>query len=144
MDNLYVFKDIPAPIKRLIYVYLIGLGTPTSKLIKDEYELLYQTNKNHLIVNDHMSYYIDRDIGFMGFKMCIRKFFQRTVVCGDTYYEEPIHIYEVDAAKLFYLYNYSNADKFNIIHMLRTDNLKLAQLVKYKLSQLTLTHHGIL
>ena len=40
MDSIYVFKYVPSSVKRLIYLYLIGLGTPTSKLIKEEYDKL--------------------------------------------------------------------------------------------------------
>ena len=54
MESIYVFKYAPSSIKRLISLYLIGLGTPTSQLIKDEYKLLYEANKNNIIVNGYI------------------------------------------------------------------------------------------
>lgn len=157
MNSIYVLKHIPASIKRLIYVYLIGLGTPTSKLIKEEYDKLYETNKHNIIVNEHMSSYIDKDIGFMGCKMCIKLFFQRTVLAelykhykGDIRgkinedWLLPQHIYEIDGAKLFYLYNWSNAYKFPIMLSLRSDNNSLEKLIKYKVLQLEIEEKTII
>jgi hypothetical protein len=96
-----------------------------------------------------MCYMIDKDIGFMGCKISAQKFFQRSIPAGlykdykgdigGKSHEDcllPQHIYEIDGAKLFYLYNYSNAHKFNIIHMLRSDNHSLDKLFKYKILQL--------
>lgn len=149
MDSIYVFKYTPASIKRLIYVYLIGLGTPSSKLIKDEYENLYEKYKDTIIANRYMSCMINKDIGFMGCKICGQILFKRSVL-GGLYklYEGdigvlpnqdwllPQHIYEIDGAKIFYLYNYGDAYKFDIIMTLRSDNHSLEKLFKYKILQL--------
>jgi hypothetical protein len=155
MDSIYVFKYTPASIKRLIYVYLIGLGTPSSNLIKDEYKKIYEKYKDTIIVNDHMCYMIDKDLGFMGYKTSAQKFFKRTVAVGlykdykgdigEKSHEDcllPQHIYEIDGAKMFYLYNYSNAHKFNIIYTLRSDNHSLEKLFKYKILQLNREEDG--
>lgn len=149
MDSIYVFKYAPSSIKRLLYLYLIGLGTPTSKLIKDEYDKLYEANKNNIIVNEHMSYYIDKDIGFMGCRMSSKKsaasqypkdlFKKYTCDNGTIYASErilPLQIYEINSAKLFYLYNYTNIHKFEIILSIRGDNMWLEKLFKYKYFQL--------
>ena len=78
-----------------------------------------------------------------------QKFFKRTVAVGlyknykgdigELPHENcllPQHIYEIDGVKMFYLYNYSNAHKFNIIYTLRSDNHSLKKLFKYKILQL--------
>lgn len=149
MDSIYVFRYTPASIKRLIYVYLIGLGTPSSNLIKDEYKNIYEKYKDTIIVNRYMCYMNDKDLGFMGYKASAQKFFKRTVAVGlyknykgdigELPHENcllPQHIYEIDGVKMFYLYNYSNAHKFNIIYTLRSDNHSLKKLFKYKILQL--------
>ena len=152
MDSIYVFKHAPSSIKRLISIYLIGLGTPTSTLIKDEYDKLYQANKNNIIVNEHMSYYIDRDIGFMGCRMSSKKtasnpssqypkdLFKKYGGYNGTIYASerilPVQIYEINSAKLYYLYNYTNVHKFEIILTMRGDNVWLEKLFKYKYFQL--------
>ena len=148
MDSIYVFKYAPSSIKRLLYLYLIGLGTPTSQLIKDEYNKLYEANKDNIIVNEHMSYYIDRDIGFMGCRMSSKKsanhseyskdLFKR-YFSGTVFSEEflmPLQMYEINSAKLFYLYNYTNVHKFEIIFSIRGDNICLEKLFKYKYLQI--------
>ena len=150
MDSIYVFKYAPSSIKRLISLYLIGLGTPTSQLIKDAYKLLYEANKNNIIVNEHMCYYIDRDIGFMGCRISSKKsanhseyskdlfkrYFNRTVFSEE--FLMPQQMYEISIAKLFYLYNYSNfIHKHEIPFSVRGDNFCLQKLFKYKYLQLT-------
>ena len=151
MDSIYVFKYAPSSIKRLISLYLIGLGTPTSQLIKDAYNLLYEANKNNIIVNEHMCYYIDRDIGFMGCRISSKKsanhseyskdLFKRYTCYYGTIFSEkflmPLQMYEINSAKLFYLYNYSNVNKYEIIISIRGDNICLGKLFKYKYLQLT-------
>jgi len=149
MDSIYVFKYAPSSIKRLISLYLIGLGTPTSQLIKDAYNLLYEANKNNIIVNEHMCYYIDRDIGFMGFRMSSKKtasnhypkdLFKKYKGNNAKIYTEEFmlshQIYEINNAKLFYLYNYTNVDKFEIILSMRENNMWLEKIFKYKYFQL--------
>ena len=149
MDSIYVFKYAPSSIKRLISLYLIGLGTPTSQLIKDAYNLLYEANKNNIIVNEHMSYYIDRDIGFMGCRMSSKKttnhseyskdlfkrYFNRRVFSEE--FLMPLQMYEISIAKLFYLCNYTNIHKHEISFSVRGDNNCLRKLFKYKYLQLT-------
>lgn len=142
MNNIYVFKYIPSSIKRLIYIYLIGLGTPTSKLIKEEYYRLYEKSQDKIIVYPHMSMYQAKDIGFMGCKICLKNYFTRIFSVGKykQYNNEdwllPRHIYEIDCAKMFYLYNCSNAYKFNIMVTLVADFKSLTKLFKYKILQI--------
>jgi hypothetical protein len=154
MDSIYVFKYVPSSVKRLLYLYLIGLGTPTSKLIKEEYDKLFGANKYNIIVYPHMSMYQDKDIGFMGLyeviKVSVNKFFKRTAVpfkfykkyTGDigTKLKEdlllPQQLYEIDCAKMFYVYNCSNAVKYNIILSILADRAALVKLFKYKVLQL--------
>jgi len=149
MNAIYVFKYVPASIKKLIYLYLIGLGTPTSKLIKEEYAKLFEASNNRIIVYRHMSMYQAKDIGFMGCKMCVKNHFTRTMAVGlckqykgdiGTKLKEdwllPRQIYEIDCAKMFYLYNCSSAYKFNIIVTMMADNKALEKLFKYKILRL--------
>ena len=132
MDSIYVFRYAPSSIKRLISLYLIGLGTPTSKLIKEEYDKLYNANKNNIIVTEHMSYYIDKDIGFMGCRISSNSEFPnpRNTRIYDLLL--PPQMYEINSAKLFYLYNYTNRSKFKIIMSIREDNIALEKILKYK------------
>lgn len=153
MDSIYVFKYAPSSIKRLIYLYLIGVGTPSSKLIKGEYAKLFEANKHNIIVYKHMSMYEARDIGFIGLhevmKVSSIKFFKKNVPVelkkhykgdiGSKLIEDwllPQQFYEIDGAKMFYLYNCSNANKFNIIVTLLADSDCLQKLFKYKILQL--------
>jgi hypothetical protein len=67
MESIYVFKNVPSSVKRQIYIYLIGLGTPSSKIIKEAYDELYEVTKNHIFINKYMIMTKPRDIGFIGF-----------------------------------------------------------------------------
>lgn len=154
MDSIYVFKYVPSSVKRLIHLYLIGLGTPTSKLIKEEYDKLFEANKHNIIVYPHMSMYQDKDIGFMGLreiiKLSVKNFFQRAAVPFDFYKQYtgdigtklkedlllPQQLYETDVAKMFYVYNCSNAVKYNIMLSILADRSALVKLFKYKILQL--------
>ncbi len=150
MNSIYVFKYVPSSVKRLIYIYLIGLGTPTSKLIKEEYDKLYKKSQDQIIVTYHMSMYQARDIGFMGCKTCVKNYFTRTFsvgkykkykgdIIGSNNNEECLlhrHFYEIDCAKMFYLYNYSNAYKFNLMVTLVADFKSVEKLFKYKILQI--------
>jgi hypothetical protein len=154
MDSIYVFKYVPSSVKRLIYLYLVGLGTPTSKLIKEEYDKLFEANKHNIIVYPHMSMYQDKDIGFMGLreviKASINKFFKRTPVPFEFYKKYtgdigtklkedlllPKQLYETDVFKIYYVYNCSNANKYNIMISLLADSAALTKLFKYKILQL--------
>lgn len=148
MDSIYVFRYAPSSIKRLIYLYLIGIGTPSSKLIKEEYVKLFEATKHNIIVYKHMSMYEAKDIGFIGCKAYSNKFFKRTVPVGlqkrykvkigSKLIEDwllPQQLYEIDGAKMFYLYNCSNANKFNIIITLLQDKKALQKIFKYKYLQ---------
>ena len=149
MDSIYVFKYAPSSIKRLIYLYLVGLGTPTSKLIKEEYDKLYEANKHNIVVTRHMSMYQDKDIGFVGCRMSSKRhtngeypkdlFKKYTRDNGVTLLEEsllPEQIYEINTAKLFYIYNCTNAPKFELVFTVYSDTLCLKKLLKYKVFQL--------
>jgi hypothetical protein len=136
MNSIYVFRYAPSSIKRLISLYLIGLGTPTSTLIKEEYDKLYNANRNNIIVTEHMCYYIDKDIGFMGCRNSSNSEYPNP---RDTRIYDlllPPQMYEINSAKLFYLYNYSNNHKFKIILSIREDNICLEKIFKYKYFQL--------
>ena len=147
MDSVYVFKNSPSSIKRLIYLYLIGLGTPTSQLIKEEYDKLFEANKHNIIVTRHMSMYEAKDIGFVGCQMSSKKSTNgeypkdlfKKYTNNITVSEElllPEQIYEINTAKLFYIYNCTSAGKFQIIMSIYCDNRALEKLLKYKYLQL--------
>ena len=137
MNSIYVFRYAPSSIKRLISLYLIGLGTPTSTLIKEEYDKLYNANRNNIIVTEHMCYYIDKDIGFMGCRISSKKYeYPKDPFKKYTELLSSPQMYEIDSAKLFYLYNYSNNHKFKIILSIREDNICLEKIFKYKYFQL--------
>jgi hypothetical protein len=150
MDSIYVFKYVPSSIKRLIYLYLVGLGTPTSKLIKEEYNKLYEANKHNIVVTRHMSMYEAKDVGFVGCRMSSKRstngeypkdlFKKYTHDNGITISEEsllPQQIYEINTAKLFYIYNCTNvAPKFHIVMSVYSDDICLKKLLKYKVFQI--------
>ena len=138
MNSVYVFKSAPSSIKRLIYLYLIGLGTPTSQLIKEEYDKLFETNKHNIIITRHMSMYEARDIGFMGlFEVSSKKSTSSITLSVSEESLLPKQIYEINTSKLFYLYNCTNAAKFHIIMSIHRDNMCLAKLLRYKYLQLS-------
>lgn len=137
-----IFNYLPTHIKQLIYLFFISLGTPTSKIIKDEYYHIYCTNARYPIFNQDITYYIDKDIGFLGCKMTRLLFLNRTH--HEKYTTLPPHVYDIDAAKLHYLYHYSNAPKTHIIHTIRSDLFDLLHLFKlyiFKLTQEEFTLH---
>jgi hypothetical protein len=147
MDSIYVFKCAPSSIKRLIYLYLIGLGTPTSQLIKEEYGKLFEENKHNIVVTRHMSMYEAKDIGFIGCRMSSKKSTNgeypkdlfKKYYNGITASEDlllPQQIYEINTAKLFYIYNCTNTTKFQIIMSIYGDNRALEKILKYKYLQL--------
>lgn len=149
MDSIYVFKYAPSSIKRLIYLYLAGLGTPTSKLIKEEYDKLFEKNKHNIIITRDFSMYEAKDIGFVGCRMSSKRstngeypkdlFKKYTHDNGITISEEsllPEQIYEINTAKLFYVYYCTNAPKFEITFSVYGDVICLKKLLKYKVLQL--------
>lgn len=142
MNSIYVFRQIPAPLKRLI-LYFIGQGTSCSHIIKEEYHKLNQINR-HLIIN--------KSIGFIGYKCMIQKFFVRTFLNefykrykNDTNVEWllPQHMYEIDDAKAYYYDNYGHEynnhnarNKFCLGLTINSDNHSLYKLFKYRILKL--------
>lgn len=129
MNSIYVFTNIPSPIKRLI-LYFTGQGTPISGLIKEEYDKII--NKSTKMTTN---------IGFMGHKACLQPFYIRKAYVNqyikynsdiDDYLLEQ-QIYEIEGAKIFYLYHYSNENKFRIMLSLRSDNHDLEKLFRRKI-----------
>ena len=155
MESIYVFKYVPASVKRQIYIYLIGLGTPTSKIIKKAYDDLYEANKNHIFINKYMITTKPRDIGFMGIheviKISAKPAFLRIITDGlqkqyrgnhdiglkiNDDYLLPEQFYEIFCAKLFYSYNCTNTLKFGIMVSYLAYDQSLNKLIKYKILQL--------
>lgn len=154
MDSVYVFKYVPSSVKRLIYLYLIGLGTPTSQLIKKEYDKLFEANKHNIIVTKQLSMYEAKDIGFMGLqevmKVAVNRVFKRQPVPVEFYKKYtgdigtkikedlllPKQFYEIEVVKIFYTYNCTNAVRYNIMISLLADSTALTKLFKYKILQL--------
>jgi hypothetical protein len=153
MDSIYVFKNVPSAVKRQIYIYLIGLGTPSSKIIKKTYDELYEATKNHIFINKYMLTTKPRDIGFIGIheimKISGKPAFLRIITDGlqkqcngdigskiNEDYLLPQQFYEIFSAKLFYLYNCSYTLKFGIMVSYLAYDECLNKLFKYKIQQL--------
>ena len=147
MDTIYALKPVPNSIKRLIYVYMLGLGTETSKLIKEEYDKLDRRRKQ----NARRKWDVwdtEKNIGFLGCNACVKPYFTsnfkgtykvyQSNVGGQMIEDElfPEQNYEIDNTKLFYLYNYSNMSLFQIMLSVREHNIALNKLTKHKLLQL--------
>jgi hypothetical protein len=148
MDTIYALKPVPNSIKRKIYVYMMGLGTETSKLIKEEHSKLDRRKKLCMRRNGDI-WDSEKVIGFIGCKACIKSYFTRTTMEGSyKRYESGVginkreewlyseQVYEVDNAKLFYLYHYSSVSLFQIMLNVRTGNIAQEKLMKHKLRQL--------
>ena len=147
MDAIYALTPVPNSIKRKIYVYMLGLGTDTSKLIKEEHEKLDKRKKLCMRRNGDV-WDSEKIIGFIGCKACIKSYFTRNFKGGvkdyqsniggrmieDTLYSEQN--YEVDNAKLFYLYHYSSLSLFQIMLNVRAGDIAQEKLMKHKLLQL--------
>ncbi len=132
MESLYVLRYTPAPIKRMIYMYSIAFGTNTSKIIKEEYDRL---------INMRGLRPLQTNIGFIGYKICMRTLYIRYVDASQ--YREiqgenllPEQVYEIEDAKIFYLYNFSNENKFGIMLVLKCDEICLQKLFKHKILKL--------
>ena len=155
MESIYVFKNVPGSVKRQIYIYLIGLGTPTSKIIKKAYDELYEANKYHIFINKYMMTTKPRDIGFMGIhevmKITAKPAFLRIITDGlqkqyrgksdigpklKEDYLLPEQFYEIYCAKLFYSYNCTNTLEFSIMVSYAAYDQCLNKLFKYKILQL--------
>ena len=148
MESIYALKPLPNSIKRLIYVYILGVGTKTSKLIKEEYNKLDRRKKQYMTRNGGI-WDATKIIGFIGCKACIMSFFTRNASPESyKYYETNIginkredmlfdeQVYEVDNAKLFYLYHYGSISLFHIMLNVRADDIALEKLTKHKLLRL--------
>ena len=146
MDTIYALTPVPNSIKRKIYVYMLGLGTESSKLIKEEYDKL-DKRKRLCMGRKGGVWDAEKIIGFIGCKVCIQSYFTKNFKGGvkvyqsnvggkmieDTLYSEQN--YEVDNAKLFYLYHYSNLSLFQIMLNVRTGDIAPEKLMKHKLLQ---------
>ena len=133
MESLYVLRYTPAPIKRMIYMYSIAFGTNTSKIIKEEYDRL---------INMRGLRPLQTNIGFIGYKICMRTLLYIRYVDASQYREIqgenllPEQIYEIEDAKIFYLYNFSNENKFRIMFIVKSDEICLQKLFKHKILKL--------
>lgn len=148
MESIYALKPLPNSIKRLIYLYMLGLGTNTSKLIKEEYYKLDRRKKQYMTRKGDI-WDSEKIIGFIGCKACVMTFFIRNASPESyKYYETNMginksedmlfdeQVYEVDNAKLFYLYHYGSMSLFQIMLNIRADNIALEKLTKHKLLRL--------
>jgi hypothetical protein len=147
MDSIYALKPVPNSIKRKIYVYMLGLGTGTSKLIKEEYGKLDRRKKQNMRRKGDI-WESDKVIGFLGCKACVKSYFTQNFKGTFKLYQSNVGVnkiedelfseqnYEIDNAKLFYLYYYSNLSLFQIMLSVRGHNLALKTLTKHKLLQL--------
>jgi hypothetical protein len=77
----------------------------------------------------------------MGYKICMRTLYIRYVDASQ--YREiqgenllPEQVYEIEDAKIFYLYNFSNENKFGIMLVLKCDEICLQKLFKHKILKL--------
>lgn len=162
METIYVFKNVPSAVKRQIYIYLIGLGTSSSKIIKRAYDELYEATKNHIFINKYMITTKPRDIGFIGIheimKISGKPAFLRIIT--DSLQEQhkgkgniclkinddhllPEQFYEIYSAQLFYLYNCTNTLKFSVMLSYVAYDQYLNKLFKYKIQLLNSEEHII-
>ena len=136
MESLYVLRYTPAVIKRMIYMYSIAFGTNTSKLIKEEYDRLINMRGRNIIRP------LQTNIGFMGYKICMNTFLYTRYVDASQYKEMqgdyllPEQIYEIEDAKIFYLYHFSNENRFRIMFIVKSNEICLQRLVKHKITKL--------
>ena len=136
MESLYVFRYTPAPIKRMIYMYSIAFGTNTSKIIKEEYDRLINMRGPNILRP------LRTNIGFMGYKICMHTLLYIRYIDASQYRQIqgenllPEQIYEIEDAKIFYLYNFSNENKFGIMLVLKCDEICLQKLFKHKILKL--------
>lgn len=109
LSSICVFKYVPAPIKRLISLYLIGFGTPTAKLIKDELNDMHTSYKKN---NDYKNMgFIRENIGFYGCTTCFQGYFANKYNMEWQNFANhpnnfPEQYHELNKAKLSYLQNY--------------------------------------
>lgn len=137
MESLYVFRYTPSSIKRLIYIYSIGFGTKTSKIIREEYNrLIHLKDSNLNIIRP-----LNTNIGFMGYRVCMQTLYIRKVDASQ--YKQikddsllPEQVYEIECAKIFYLYYFSNENQFRIMYCLKSDEICLEKLIKHKITKL--------
>ena len=132
MESIYVLRYTPASIKRLIYMYSIAFGTKTSKIIKEEYDRL---------INMKGLKPLRANIGFMGYRICMQTLYIRKVDASQYKqiqddYLLPEQIYEIEDAKIFYLYYFSDENRFRIMFIIKTNQICLQKLVKHKILKL--------
>jgi len=109
LSSICVFKYLPETINRLISLYLIGFGTPTSKIIKDELNDMYNSYKKN---NDYKYMgFVGENIGFYGCKTCFQGYFANKYnmewegfVNHPNNFPEQYH--ETNKAKIWYLQKY--------------------------------------
>ena len=136
MESIYVLRYTPASIKRLIYMYSIAFGTDTSKIIKEEYHRLINMRGPNILRP------LQTNIGFMGYRICMKTVLYMRYVDASQYkqiqedYLLPEQIYEIEGAKIFYLYHFSNENRFRILFTLKNDEYCLQKLVKHKITRL--------
>ena len=109
LSSIYVFKYVPASIKRLISLYLIGFGTPTSKIIKDEVNEMYNSYKKN---NDYKNMtFVEENIGFYGCTSCFQGYFANKYnMKWEGFVNHPINFpeqyHEINKARISYLQKY--------------------------------------
>jgi hypothetical protein len=109
LSSMLAFKYLPETINRLISLYLIGLGTPTAKIIKDELNDMHNSYKKN---NDYKNMgFIMENIGFYGCTICFQGYFAnkynmewQNFVNHPTNFPEQYH--ELNKAKISYLQKY--------------------------------------
>ena len=117
-------------------MYSIAFGTNTSKIIKEEYDRLINMRGPNILRP------LRANIGFMGYKISMNTFLYIRYVDSSQYkqmqddYLLPEQIYEIEDAKIFYLYNFSNENKFRIMLIVKSNEICLQKLFKHKILKL--------
>jgi hypothetical protein len=120
----------------MIYMYSIAFGTNTSRLIKEEYNRLIHMRGPTILRP------LSANIGFMGYKTCMNIFLYTRFVDATQYKQIqgdhllPEQLYEIEDAKIFYLYHFSNENRFRIMFIVKSNEICLQKLVKYKIMKL--------
>ena len=109
LSSMSAFKYLPETINRLISLYLIGFGTPTSKLIKDELNNMHNSYKKN---SDYKNMsFVGENIGFYGCNTCFQGYFANKYnmkwegfVNHPNNFPEQYH--ELNKARISYLQKY--------------------------------------
>jgi hypothetical protein len=78
----------------------------------------------------------------MGYKTCMNIFLYTRFVDATQYKQIqgdhllPEQLYEIEDAKIFYLYHFSNENRFRIMFIVKSNEICLQKLVKYKIMKL--------